>query len=253
MSVDPSDPLNAQDLALPETGSVLLVSATRSSRDEFVRSAWLARSLRRLATYGPVRLRLFEANRRGLPECYNQALDEAGDDDVLVFVHDDVFVDDWMLAQRLREGLAHFDVLGVAGNLYRPPLQLAWHLQPALRAAGDVPVMVGTASPDLSGAVAHGEPGLSRVTVYGPVPQAVAVLDGVLLAARAGRLRQAGVRFDPQFAFHFYDLDFCRSAQAAGLRLGTWPLAITHASLGGSIHTEAWQQSAQRYLAKWGD
>ena len=233
--------------------ALTLVSATRSAQAEFVQSAWLARSLRRVATSASARLRLFADNSRPLPECYNQALDEAADDDVLVFVHDDVYFDDWMLGQRIHDALQRFDVVGVAGNTRRLPMQLAWYLMPGAADAQGRLLLQEFDRAHLSGVVAHGEPAQSELTVFGPTPQAVAVLDGVLLAARAGRLRQAGVRFDPQFAFHFYDLDFCRSAQAAGLRLGTWPLAITHASRGGSVQSDAWQESARRYVAKWGD
>ena len=62
----------------------------------------------------------------------------------------------------------------------------------------------------------------------------------------------AGVRFDERFDFHFYDLDFCRTARANGLRLGTFPLAVTHRSAGG-FGSPAWQENAERYLEKWGD
>jgi len=65
-------------------------------------------------------------------------------------------------------------------------------------------------------------------------------------------LQLAGVRLDPNFSFHFYDLDFCRSAEAAGLRIGTWPIAITHASGGASLQSPAWAESVERYLHKWG-
>ncbi len=237
----------------PALSEVILVSATRSTQTEFVQTAWLARSLRRVASGASVRLRLFPENTRPLPECYNQAIDESPDDAVLVFVHDDVFVDDWLLAQRLHEGLAQFDVVGVAGSVQRLPLQVAWYLSPAQVGPGGALVLSAWSAGPLSGTVAHGEPAQSKVTLYGPAPQPVALLDGVLIAARAGRLREAGVRFDPRFDFHFYDLDFCRSASAAGLRLGTWPLAITHASSGESIHSASWEQGAQRYLQKWGD
>jgi GT2 family glycosyltransferase len=81
----------------------------------------------------------------------------------------------------------------------------------------------------------------------------VAVLDGVFLAARAGRLQESGVRFDPSLGFHLYDLDFCRSAEAAGLRIGTWPIALTHASSGDSIRSSAWAASLELYFRKWGE
>lgn len=41
----------------------------------------------------------------------------------------------------------------------------------------------------------------------GPQPQ---------VAATRSTLKKAGVLFDPQFEFHFYDLDFCRTAGQRG-------------------------------------
>ena len=74
----------------------------------------------------------------------------------------------------------------------------------------------------------------------------------MLLAARARTLQEAGVRFDPAFTFDFYDLDFCRACEQAGLRLGTWPIAVTHESVGKGISSAAWEAARAVYLAKWG-
>ena len=62
----------------------------------------------------------------------------------------------------------------------------------------------------------------------------------------------AGVRFDPQFKFHFYDLDFCRSCEKAGLSMGTWPIDIMHAS-GGVFRSDAWNEARELYFRKWGE
>lgn len=93
---------------------MLLVSASRRSQAAFERSTWLAAALRRAATACP--LRLFAQNKRGLPDCYNEAIEAAEADEVLVFVHDDVHLDDWMLGLRLQEAWAQFDVVGMAGT-----------------------------------------------------------------------------------------------------------------------------------------
>ncbi len=61
---------------------------------------------------------------------------------------------------------------------------------------------------------------------------------------RGGRLERSGVRFDPRFAFHYYDLDVCRSARRAGLSLGTWPLPLVHAS-GGEPWGKTWRECPQ--------
>lgn len=70
------------------------------------------------------------------------------------------------------------------------------------------------------------------------------------MAVRARTLKDSGVRFDPALGFHFYDLDFCRAATAAGLRLGTWPIAISHRSAGESMQSQAWRDSRALYWRK---
>jgi GT2 family glycosyltransferase len=77
-------------------------------------------------------------------------------------------------------------------------------------------------------------------------------MDGVFLAVKKATLLSHGLRFDPRFDFHFYDLDFCRTARDLGLRLGTWPIALTHQSRGG-YNTPAWNEKARMYLEKWAD
>jgi hypothetical protein len=78
------------------------------------------------------------------------------------------------------------------------------------------------------------------------------LLDGVFTAARKQTLQNKSVRFDPQFDFHFYDLDFCRSVHAAGLTMGTWPVDLTHQS-GGAFGSPRWHALYERYREKWSD
>ena len=85
-----------------------------------------------------------------------------------------------------------------------------------------------------------------------PAPRACQLLDGLFLAVRTDKLKIHGVRFDPRFRFHLYDLDFCRSALEAQLRLGTWPIAVTHDS-GGAYDSSAFKEAARMYLDKWRD
>jgi GT2 family glycosyltransferase len=220
------------------------VSATRETREAFDRKAPLARSLARVSGSSPFVLAVAYANTLPLPDVYNRAIDAAGADDTLLFVHDDVWIDDWRIASRLDEALAAYDVAGVAGNRRRVPRQEGWIL------AGDTREQdVG----HLSGAIAHGAPGAGEVHAYGPAPADAKLLDGVFLAARARVLKAAGVRFDAQFPFHFYDTDFCRACERAGLRMGTWPIALTHASMGSGWTSPGWEAAYRAYLAKWGD
>lgn len=227
------------------------VTATRQSQADFELGP-LAASLRRLGQVGPVRLLLATHNTQPLADHYNAAIEASEPDDLLVFIHDDVGIDDWLAGSRLAEAVMRFDVVGVTGNQRRQHGQETWSKQPGRLLDGQ-----RLAQPfdhgHLSGAVAHGNGPGAAVSMYGPSPRPVQLLDGLLLAARGMRLRRSNVRFDPAFAFHFHDLDFCRTARRAGLSLGTWPLAVTHASAGEPVRSAAWQEACTAYLHKWGE
>lgn len=105
-------------------------------------------------------------------------------------------------------------------------------------------------SENLSGIVCHGVSPFGQPSLYGSIPARVQLLDGVLIAARISSLLDAGVRFDERFNFHFYDLDFSRQANAAGLTVSTWPVSITHTS-GGSFGSSAWNRGLELYRNKW--
>lgn len=220
-----------------------IVSATRRSKATFADSR-LGRTIRNLQTRGGVVADIAYDNQTGLPEVYNAAIDRAEAEDNLAFIHDDVFVHDWFLPERVTEGLSRFSVIGVAGNRRRVPRQPAW--------AFIDDKFTWDAFDNLSGAVAHDVRGATAISRYGPTPVPVVLLDGVFLAVRAATLKQAGVRFDTRFHFHCYDLDFCRACERAGLTLGTWPIALTHAS-GGHFGVPAWRKAFEAYLSKWGD
>ena len=72
----------------------------------------------------------------------------------------------------------------------------------------------------------------SLLSVYGPTPDFCTLLDGLFLAVRTRKLREAGIYFDTRFRFHMYDIDFCRQATEAGILMGTWPIHVTHGSGG---------------------
>jgi GT2 family glycosyltransferase len=222
---------------------VRLVCATRQSAEAFGEATALGRALARQPT-DALELHLFERNTLGLPECYNQAIEAALDDPaVLVFVHDDIWFSEADWIDRLREGLRHFDVIGVAGNVRRLPRQPAWAF------VGDALDWDEPAC--LSGAVGQGEGHAPlQWQMFGPAPRQVQLLDGVLLAASSRTLAMAQLHFDERFRFHFYDMDFCRQCDLKGLRMGTWPLGLVHES-GGDFGSPAWRIGLARYRDKW--
>jgi GT2 family glycosyltransferase len=219
-----------------------IISATRLAESDFWQKSALGNSLRRLAYDQVLKPRISFSNNRGLPLVYNEGIAAAEPESIVVLVHDDVWIDDYFFTDRLRDALAAYDVVGVAGNRRRVAGQPAWAF-PDTRFQWDEPV-------NLSGAVAHGPYPFGAVSKFGTAPSACELLDGVFLAARKSVLSTAEVTFDPRFEFHFYDLDFCRTARQRGLRLGTWPICLTHQS-GGAFGTESWRRSYARYLEKW--
>jgi hypothetical protein len=220
-----------------------IVSATRLPESDFWKQSPLGISLRRLAWDRRLIPRITFGNRRGLPEIYNARISAGDRSGMLVFMHDDVWIDDHFLADRVTEGLRQFDVIGIAGNRRRQQQQPAWAFIDS-RFTWDDHVY-------LSGSIAHGNQPFGKVSRFGSAPAECELLDGVFIAAKTASLVDNAVSFDPRFDFHFYDMDFCRTARQRELRLGTWPICLTHKSM-GTFGSEPWARSYREYLGKWG-
>jgi hypothetical protein len=222
---------------------IKLVCATRASAAAFATDTALGRCLP-LYRWPFVQLRLFPSNTAGLAALYNSVLRECETDPaIVVFVHDDVHLLDFFWPERIVAGLAAFDLIGVAGNRRRLPRQPGWLFVDAQQTRD--------AAEHLSGVVAHGTAWPpSSIDYYGPPGVEVRIIDGVLMAAHSETLRARGLTFDTSFDFHFYDVDFCRQAEAANLRMGTWPIQLMHESV-GDFRTPAWHSAYAQYLAKW--
>ena len=223
-----------------------IISATRMNETDFWKQSALGQSLQRVRYDNRLSPIIRTTNSLGLPLVYNAAIDAVAADDIVVFIHDDVWLDDYFIGQRILEGIQSFDAIGVAGNTRRSPQQPAWAFKE---------IQQGRFIWDqgfLSGVVAHGPDPFGTLSVFGFSPQPCELVDGVFIAANVSALRKHNIRFDEQFDFHFYDMDFCRSVRKQGLALGTWPVALTHQS-GGAFGTPAWQAMFERYLAKWGN
>lgn len=230
----------------------VVCATTKTTLKEFYSQTLLGRSLSLfppdLAPEVSVRLSNGGSDRIGLGKLYNGFLSHEHCAEIVLFIHDDVWLDDWWLIHRLTEAAQHFDVIGLAGNsapdFAEPAWLLAWNKKKYPK--GIQPLE------NMSGAVAHlsKDKGAALVSYYGPAPRACRLLDGLFIAVNVAEALAKGACFDEDFEFHFYDLDFCRQAEICGLRLGTWPIAATHAS-GGSFESPAWVAAMKRYSKKW--
>lgn len=231
------------NLRASDQQSICFVSATRHNEKDFWNKSLLGRSLSPRLNATTVKCRITFTNTRGLSEVYNEAI-RSVDADILVFIHDDVWLEDPKVMKKIRESLRFNDIVGVAGNVRRRKNQTSWIF------LEDKDGRSNLDHPYLSGSIKHGEPGKSTLSYYGPTPARCQLMDGVFLAANRNNLRQSGVEFDPQFKFHFYDIDFCRSAAEAGLTLSTWPIDLIHISA-GAFTSPMWLETKISYLLKW--
>lgn len=223
--------------------SICFVSATRLNEKEFWSKSLLGRSLKPRLNHTSITARITYNNARGLPEIYNEAIRSANSE-IIVFLHDDLWLEDTQITQKIRVALKHNDIIGVAGNTRRVRGQPAWLF---LRDSG------GNLALDrehLSGAIKHGNPGQYQISLFGPSPAPCELMDGVFLAAKRHLLIESNVNFDNNFSFDFYDMDFCRTARASGLSLSTWPIDMIHLS-SGVFGNEKWSAMEKAYFKKW--
>lgn len=212
------------------------------SKDDFWNKSPLGLSLKRMAHDTRLTLSVAYENRRGLPDIFNERISASNHHEALVFIHDDVWIDDYFLADHVIEGLKSYDVIGLAGNRRRIQNQPTWlYINDEFTLDDET---------NLSGSVAHAAHPFGAIVFYGSVPAECELLDGVFLAAKKSTLIDNEILFDPIFDFHFYDMDFCRTARMKKLRLGTWPICITHQSA-GAFESTSWQNKYLLYREKW--
>jgi hypothetical protein len=217
--------------------------ATRMSESQFWADSATGQSLLPWLTDPRITAKVYAENTRALPELYNEQIIQAEPGVALVLMHDDVWLIDEDWPEKVRYALSKYDIVGVAGTTRRSKNQPAWLFRE--RTATGFVWDRGF----LSGAVMHGPDPGGEITMFGPSPARCVLLDGVFLAVRPELLRESRALFDPRFKFHFYDLDFCRTAERCGLSMGTWPIDLTHQS-GGSFGA-SWLAALDTYLQKW--
>lgn len=164
-------------------------------------------------------------NTEGLSKKYNQIISKHKSDfDNIVFIHDDVYMDDLYVCEKLERAHKDFDIVGLAGGVNPKIQKLAlWHL-----------MCGGFNSNNLRGAVAHpiNESGQIFMTSFGPTPARVALLDGLFLSVDIRKANSAGWKFNENYTFHHYDIASSIDANNKKLKLGVAPIWVVHKSPG---------------------
>jgi hypothetical protein len=190
----------------------------------------------------------FEENNlgsKGLSEFYNECIEKSKNSteiENIVFCHDDVQIINTDFIDQVKKGLERFDVLGIAGCL-NPKIKEKnlWHWM--------------SEREDHRGIAGHpyneNKKDSFYVTSFGPTPSRVAVIDGVFIAAKLKRLIETNTRFDEQFTYHHYDIDFSLQCNKNHLKIGVWPILINHQSPGLKDFNNVWNKSNTNFINKW--
>jgi tetratricopeptide (TPR) repeat protein len=216
------------DAVAPKTITVVLCSIDDARRD---RALALYRRLLANVAHEIIAIR----DARSLAEAYNRAI-ASTQGEIVLLSHDDIDVLAPDFAASVLRQLLDLDVVGVVGCTRMDGPAVGWSGHPHLR-----------------GWITHHAPTDLKWNVDLLDPRGacgdVAILDGVLLAARREAL--AAVPFDAETfdGFHLYDIDWSYRASRAGFRLGvTGEFLLVHASRGA--YDECWQRYADRFCVK---
>lgn len=168
-------------------------------------------------------------NTDSLSVQYNKAKKYYDQYDAIIFLHDDVFITDAFLIEKLQVAFAQFDVVGLAGGA-----------DISLKSYGLWHMMCDPKT--FSGAVSHFDnSGKEFVTAFGPFGKRCLLLDGLFLAVNPKTTKN--VNWDENVMFHHYDLLFCLEANKLKLKLGTAPIYVTHESPGLKGFSEEFKKS----------
>ena len=219
----------------------LIVSATRDSSKY---KTDLNKSIKSL-NMDNVDVDIITDNKSSLSVIYNNYMcDEYYDRyQCILFVHDDVFIDDTKVFKKIKTQFNKgFAVVGLAGGstleIKKPAL---WHIMSQQKS--------------WSGAVAHpytNDRNQLYVTTFGPTPKRCVVMDGLFLAVNTKLIRNTEVKFDTQFDFHHYDIDFCLQCNKHKLKLTTAAINVIHDSPGLlSVDDPIFKRSQERFITKY--
>lgn len=179
---------------------------------------------------------IVENNREGLSKVYNRYLTEEFKDKYVVFIHDDVLIDDLFFEEKVLLAFEKYSVIGLAGtkscNLNAP--MTAWHL-------------MSNNKEDMVGEVSHSDKTKTWTTVFGPTDSRALLLDGLFIGVDVNVALEKGLKFDERFSFHHYDLTFSLKANELKIKAGVFPLNVVHYGLGDSMNTEAWHKSNELF------
>jgi GT2 family glycosyltransferase len=218
---------------------LLIVACTQAKTVEEFQQLPLHLSLKRQCEFNTTNIDfyLFKNNTRGLATCYNEILkDPKNLNKTVLFVHDDVELNDAFLYDKLI--YSPYSITGLAGakTFNKKGDKLAWHLSAPRE--------------DYVGEVMHcNKEGRCWTTVFGPTHSRALTIDGLFISCRVKDLVEKELYFDEAFDFHFYDIAFCLRANEKKVTCGVRPIHVIHHGLGDSMLTPQWEEANVKFKA----
>jgi hypothetical protein len=215
---------------------LLIVACTQAKTDSEFANLPIYQSLKKQYEVNSpnIDFHVFKDNKRGLSECYNEILrDPKNLNSIVLFVHDDVVLEDLFLYEKLVN--SPYSITGLAGakSFNKQADKLAWHLS--------------SPKEDYVGEVAHINNNNVWTTVFGNTNSRALVIDGLFVACKVKDLVEKGLEFDENFNFHFYDIAFCLRANEKKVTCGVLPIKVIHYGLGDSMLTPQWEEASIRF------
>jgi hypothetical protein len=174
---------------------------------------------------------IVENNKEGLSKVYNTFLNEKYKNEYIIFLHDDVLIDDLFFEEKIKLAFEKYDIIGLAGSksCNLSSTKCAWHLM--------------SDKQNFVGEVAHSKNKKVWTTVFGPTDQRALILDGLFIGVNVETAINKGLTWDENFDFHHYDLSFCLRANNLKIKAGVFPLRVVHYGLGDSMFSDSWEKS----------
>ena len=215
---------------------LLIVTCTKAKTDKEFEQRPIFQSLKKQYESNPnISFYIFKDNKKGLSECYNQILSNPEHlNKTVLFVHDDVVLEDLFLYEKLIS--SPYPITGLAGakSFNKGSENLAWHLcAPKEDYVGEV-------------AHYHKDRGI-WTTCFGPTNSRALVIDGLFIAVKTKELAEKNLTFNNEFGFHFYDISFCLNAHEKKVACGVLPIKVIHYGLGDSMLTTEWKEANAKF------
>lgn len=184
-----------------------------------------------------------ETDHLNIFQKYNRALNNMniGDNDVIVFLHDDIDIRDEWFEQKIKMFFEYRKKVAIAGVIGTNEFNKEggwWHTDRLTKTRGRI---IQGFENDTRENVMSEQAGIDDTNIIS--------IDGCILFIRGSVAKS--YRFDEGTydGYHFYDVDCCFTLLEQGWDIGIIDVLVKHASEGPL--TESWYKNRDRFIQKW--